>query len=198
MSRPSNAGRDAGWQRGRFASAGVGAGATLDPLGDAVSWKRKNPEAYRALVLWAKEDVENGVRPSMDAYGHLLWRPHMAGRLGLARRSGDPVLFNDHLTSSLAGAPAAARARNPVPDPSGPRRQLAGAEPVQLIVGILVPLLAAAVGLLLAVALACGTREHACRADFRAGLRAATLALGQIADSLAKPEREAPGREPRH
>jgi len=74
----------------------------VDPLADAVAWKRANPEAYRALVLWAKEDVANGIRPSMDAYGHLLRRPHLAARLGLTRRTGDPVLFNDHLTSSLA------------------------------------------------------------------------------------------------
>ena len=40
-----------------------------DPLGDAVSWKRRDGEAYRALVLWAKEDVANGVRPSMDGHG---------------------------------------------------------------------------------------------------------------------------------
>ncbi len=53
-------------------------------------------------MLWAKEDVKNGVRPSMDAYGHLLRRPHMAAKLGLTRRTGEPVLFNDHLTSSLA------------------------------------------------------------------------------------------------
>lgn len=53
-------------------------------------------------MLWANEDVANGVRPSMDAYGHLLRRPHLAARLGLTRRTGDPVLFNDHLTSSLA------------------------------------------------------------------------------------------------
>lgn len=74
----------------------------VDPLADAVAWKRAHPEAYRALVLWAKEDVANGVRPSMDAYGHLLRRPHMAAKLGLTRRTGEPVLFNDHLTSSLA------------------------------------------------------------------------------------------------
>jgi hypothetical protein len=74
----------------------------VDPLADAIAWKRTNPEAYRALVLWAKEDVANGIRPSMDAYGHLLRRPHLAARLGLQRRTGDPVLFNDHLTSSLA------------------------------------------------------------------------------------------------
>ena len=75
---------------------------TVDPLADAIAWSRQNPEAYRALVLWALEDVENGVRPSMDAYGHLLRRPHMAAKLGLQRRTGDPILFNDHLTSSLA------------------------------------------------------------------------------------------------
>jgi hypothetical protein len=74
----------------------------LPTEGDALAWKRANPEAYRALVLWAKEDVANGVRPSMDAYGHLLRRPHLATRLGLTRRTCEPVLFNDHLTSSLA------------------------------------------------------------------------------------------------
>ena len=75
---------------------------SVDPLADALAWKRRSPEAYRALVLWAKEDVANGIRPSMDACGHLLRRPHMASRLGLTRRTCDPVLFNDHLTSSLA------------------------------------------------------------------------------------------------
>lgn len=74
----------------------------VDPLADAIAWRRKNPEAWEALVAWAKADVANGIRPSMDAYGHLLRRPHMANRLGLARMLGDPVLFNDHLTSSLA------------------------------------------------------------------------------------------------
>ncbi|MGE5307425.1 MAG: hypothetical protein ACM3KG_00230, partial [Hyphomicrobiales bacterium] len=63
----------------------------VDPLGDAVDWKRRHPDAYRALVLWAREDVKNGVRPSMDAYGHLLRRPHMAAKLGLTRRTGEPV-----------------------------------------------------------------------------------------------------------
>jgi hypothetical protein len=42
----------------------------VDPLGDAISWKRRRPDAYRALVLWAK-DVADGVRPSMDACGRL-------------------------------------------------------------------------------------------------------------------------------
>jgi hypothetical protein len=74
----------------------------VDPLADALGWKRAHPEAYRALVLWAREDMAAGVRPSMDAYGHLLRRPHMAAKLGLTRRTGEPVVFNDHLTSSLA------------------------------------------------------------------------------------------------
>ena len=74
----------------------------VDPLADAIAWKARNPEAYRALVLWAKEDQAHGVRPCMDAYGHLLRRPHLAAQLGLERRIGDPVLFNNDLTSSLA------------------------------------------------------------------------------------------------
>lgn len=76
--------------------------AVFDPLAEALAWKSANPEAYRALVMWAREDLANGVRPSMDAYGHLLRRPHMAARLGLTRLAEDPVLFNDHLTSVLA------------------------------------------------------------------------------------------------
>ena len=39
----------------------------VDPLGDAVDWKRRYPEAYRALLLWAREDVANGVSPSLAA-----------------------------------------------------------------------------------------------------------------------------------
>lgn len=91
--------------------------ASVDPLADAIAWARQNSEAYKALVAWALEDMANGIRPSMDAYGHLLRRPHMAARLGLRRRTGDPVLFNDHMTSSLArllkrelGIPFATRA----------------------------------------------------------------------------------------
>jgi hypothetical protein len=75
---------------------------TLDPLTDALAWRRRNPVAWSALVAWSLEDVAAGVRPSMDCYGHLLRRPHMARRLGLKRMPHDPVLFNDHLTSSLA------------------------------------------------------------------------------------------------
>jgi hypothetical protein len=42
----------------------------VDPLGDAISWRRRRPDAHRALVLWEK-DVADGVRPSMDTYGRL-------------------------------------------------------------------------------------------------------------------------------
>ena len=95
----------------------------VDPLADAVDWKRHHPEAYRALVLWAKEDVANGVRPSMDAYGHLLRRPHMAAKLGLTRRTGEPVALQ-RPPDQLARAPPAARARHPVRHPPGPLRLL--------------------------------------------------------------------------
>ena len=71
------------------------------PAQEAVSWKRRNPDAYRALVLRTKEDVASGVRPSMDAYGHLLRRPHMAAKLGLTRA---PV---SRCSSTLLAAPAA-------------------------------------------------------------------------------------------
>jgi len=74
---------------------------TVDPLQDAIAWSRLNPEAYRAIIQWSLDDMAAGIRPSMDAYGHVLRRPHMAARLGL-RRSGPSLLFNDHLTSSLA------------------------------------------------------------------------------------------------
>lgn len=67
---------------------------------------------------------------------------------------------------------------------------------MQLIAWVLVPLVTAAAGFMLAAALASGAREDAYRAGYRAGLRAATLALGKIADTLARPDRKAPGREP--
>ena len=88
----------------------------VDPLGDAVSWKRRNPEAYRALVLWAKEDVANGVRPSMDAYGHLLRRPHMAARLSPAVR-GRPGLSPGVVARSARGPRARRRSAASRPRP---------------------------------------------------------------------------------
>lgn len=73
----------------------------VDPLADAVAWAIQNREAYRFLVSLTRQDIEAGVRPSMDAYGHVLRRPHIAGLLGLRRMSA-PVLFNNSLTSNLA------------------------------------------------------------------------------------------------
>ena len=75
---------------------------TVDPLGDAVSWRRLNPDAYAALVRWCREEIAAGGRPSIDAYGHVLRHPYIARHLGLVRMAGDPVLFNNNLTSGLA------------------------------------------------------------------------------------------------
>jgi two-component system CheB/CheR fusion protein len=47
-----------------------------------------NPQAHRALVLRAKEDVANSVRPSMDVNGTSCGGRTWAGRLGLTRRTG--------------------------------------------------------------------------------------------------------------
>lgn len=72
-----------------------------DPLGDVVSWRRANPEAWRAVVRWAHEDRAAGVAPSTRLYCCLLRRPHMARQLGLSRCSAS-VLINDHLSSGMA------------------------------------------------------------------------------------------------
>ena len=74
----------------------------VDPLADAIAWAKRNPDAYAFLVRLAYEDTARGIRPSMDAYGHILRRPHIARRLGLTRSDREPVLFNNNLTSSLA------------------------------------------------------------------------------------------------
>jgi hypothetical protein len=75
---------------------------TVDPLADAIAWREKNPEAWQALVVWAHEDRSAGFYPSTRLYCCLLRRPHFAAQLGLRRMAGDPVLVNDHLSSSLA------------------------------------------------------------------------------------------------
>ena len=75
---------------------------TIDPLADAIAWKRENPEAWVAVVSWAFEDRANGIDPSTRLYCCLLRRPHFAAVLGLRRSSGSPVLVNDHLSSALA------------------------------------------------------------------------------------------------
>ena len=74
----------------------------VDPLGDVTTWRKNNPEAWRAVVRWAHEDREAGIAPSTRLYACLLRRPHMAARLGLTRAPGSPVLVNDHITSGLA------------------------------------------------------------------------------------------------
>lgn len=74
----------------------------VDPLIDVIAWKRKNPEAWRAVVRWAREDREHGYAPSTRLYACLLRRPHFATVLGLSPMAGDKVLVNDHITSGLA------------------------------------------------------------------------------------------------
>lgn len=73
-----------------------------DPLADVLSWREKNPEAWRAVVRWAHEDREHGIAPSTRFYACLLRRPHYASVLGLSPMAGDKVLLNDHVTSGLA------------------------------------------------------------------------------------------------
>ena len=75
---------------------------TVDPLADAVAWKKNNPEAWDALVRWAHADRQRGIRPSVDAYFHVLRRPYMASLLGVVPRAGEPVLLNNDLTSFVA------------------------------------------------------------------------------------------------
>jgi hypothetical protein len=75
---------------------------TVDPLSDVIAWRRCNPEAWRAVVRWAKEDRESGHAPSTRMYLCLLRRPHFASALGLSPMAGDHVLANDHLSSGLA------------------------------------------------------------------------------------------------
>lgn len=70
---------------------------TVDPLADAVAWRRENPEAYAYFVQVARDDIAAGFPPSADYCGHRVRRSGL-----LARKPGSPVLFNDHLTSSLA------------------------------------------------------------------------------------------------
>lgn len=75
--------------------------STVDPLADAIAWRDSNPEAWRAVVAWARADREAGTAPSTRLYCCLLRRPHFASVLGLQRCSRQ-LLVNDHLSSSLA------------------------------------------------------------------------------------------------
>lgn len=74
----------------------------VDPLADAIAWRDRNPEAWKAVVDWAHQDRANGIDPSTRLYACLLRRPHFASILGLHRSPGSPVVMNDHATSGLA------------------------------------------------------------------------------------------------
>ena len=70
---------------------------TVDPLADAIAWRDRNPEAFAFFLRVAQLDVQRGIQPSADYCGHRVRRSGL-----LDRRPGEPVVFNDHLTSSLA------------------------------------------------------------------------------------------------
>ncbi len=74
----------------------------VDPLADILAWKRKNPDAWHAVVTWAHQDRAAGIAPSTRLYCCLLRRPHFAAVLGLQRMGTDPVLVNDHASSGMA------------------------------------------------------------------------------------------------
>ena len=74
---------------------------TVDPLADVISWARKNPDAWTAVVRWAHEDRAEGIDPSTRTYCCILRRPQWAYRLGVKRASAS-VLVNDHISSGLA------------------------------------------------------------------------------------------------
>jgi hypothetical protein len=61
---------------------------------------------------------------------------------------------------------------------------------MQLIAFVLVAIVAAAAGFVLAAALASGGREDAYRAGYRAGMQSACLALSKITVTLDAPEAE--------
>jgi len=84
----------------------------VDPLADAIAWRDQNPEAFSYFLNVALNDLDRGFHPSADFCGHMVRRSGL-----LTRRPGEPVVFNDHLTSSLArllkreyGIPFATRA----------------------------------------------------------------------------------------
>jgi len=74
----------------------------VDPLADAIAWRRKHRLAWEVIEMWAHEDREQGIDPSTRLYCCLLRRPHFARRLGLTRANHSPVLVNDHLSADLA------------------------------------------------------------------------------------------------
>jgi hypothetical protein len=69
----------------------------VDPLQDAIAWRDENPEAFAYFLTVARDDMARGFHPSSDFCGHMVRRSGL-----LTRKAGSPVVFNDHLTSSLA------------------------------------------------------------------------------------------------
>jgi hypothetical protein len=67
----------------------------------AIAWRERNPDAYRELVLWAREDEAHGARPSIALYVELLRRPWFANKLRLSR-SDVQFLVNNNLRAELA------------------------------------------------------------------------------------------------
>lgn len=69
----------------------------VDPLADALDWRAKNPDAFAYFLSVATNDMKHGIPPSADFCGHMVRRSGL-----LTRKPGSPVVFNDHLTSTLA------------------------------------------------------------------------------------------------
>lgn len=76
---------------------------TLDntTLLEAMAWRDANPEAYRQIIAWAKEDAEVRGYCAMQAYIEALRSPAIARRLGLRRDFDDPFAINNNLRSGL-------------------------------------------------------------------------------------------------
>jgi len=66
----------------------------VDPLADAVAWRRKNPQTWLWMVECARDDVAQGYRPSVALYVEILRRPHWAARLGLRRSDAQFLIRN--------------------------------------------------------------------------------------------------------
>ena len=73
----------------------------IDPLADALAWKRLNPGAYAAFLEWAAEDRANRYDPCIDLYVNIARRPHFARKLGL-RRTDAVYAINNNLRSRIA------------------------------------------------------------------------------------------------
>lgn len=75
--------------------------AIEDPLKAAVDWRRENPDAYEQVVLWARQDMRHGGRPSIGLYAELLRRPYFANNLRLVP-TDEVYLINNNLRALIA------------------------------------------------------------------------------------------------